>query len=426
MRLNKIIMYKVSVEPVMFLYMFAFSVTQVVEQALFVDKACAVDLKIARNICDHLERAEYESLKVDVQSLVSEFYQYNNIAGNGATVLLALVLGSWSDLVGRKAPLLLGLAGKLYYSFMVVINSAEWAGIDWPLYTIIYSATLPSAITGADVAIFMGCFSYLSDITTPKDRTWRVAILEAVYLLTMPTGIALGAYLFSLLNRSFAALFAMNAGMLLAAIIYSFIFLDWKTARTDQKLEAVTVKQVEEEPKGLLMQSGDGIGENAPKVESEECHKKKLNPPSNQGCFRKLFDWHHVLDLWRTVIRYRTGNRRAVLLTVFLAMALYTFQRATLIGLPLLSRKLRLRDTIIAAIGAVCSSSARLTFGLAQIPEIFYLGAVLASCGPLIQPVLRSMTSKLVPSSERGTLKTFPASIFFLTFASQLSVLFLV
>lgn len=65
---------------------------------------------------------------------------------------------------------------------------------DWPLEYIIYFATFPSALTGADLAIFAGCFAYLADVTTVKNRTLRIGILDAVYLSTMPTGVALGMH----------------------------------------------------------------------------------------------------------------------------------------------------------------------------------------------------------------------------------------
>lgn len=57
---------------------------------------------------------------------------------------------------------------------------------------VIYTAAFPSALTGADLAIFAGCFSYIADVTSTKDRTLRVGILDVVYLSTMPTGVAIG------------------------------------------------------------------------------------------------------------------------------------------------------------------------------------------------------------------------------------------
>lgn len=83
----------------------------------------------------------------------------------------------------------MGLTGKLIYSVMIVVNARMKT---WPLEYVIYTATLPSALTGADVAIFASCFAYISDISTLKNRTLRVTILDICYLSAMPTGVALG------------------------------------------------------------------------------------------------------------------------------------------------------------------------------------------------------------------------------------------
>lgn len=77
---------------------------------------------------------------------------------------------------------------------MIVVNTLK---PDWPVEYIIYTATIPSAFTGADVAIFASAFSYISDITDPDDRTLRITILDVIYLSTIPTGVYLGMlYLF--------------------------------------------------------------------------------------------------------------------------------------------------------------------------------------------------------------------------------------
>lgn len=60
---------------------------------------------------------------------------------------------------------------------------------------IIYTATIPSALTGVDIVIFASAFAYISDISNTENRTLRITILELSYLVTLPTGIALGMYL---------------------------------------------------------------------------------------------------------------------------------------------------------------------------------------------------------------------------------------
>lgn len=72
---------------------------------------------------------------------------------------------------------------------MIIVNTLQE---HWPVEYVIYTATLPSALTGADLAIFASAFTYLVDVTTPNTRTMRLTILEVAYLATMPAGVALG------------------------------------------------------------------------------------------------------------------------------------------------------------------------------------------------------------------------------------------
>lgn len=116
----------------------------------------------------------------------------------------------------------MGLIGKLIYSVMIIVNANQPT---WPLNYVIYTAVIPCALTGADVAIFASCFAYISDISSVKNRTLRITILDAAYLFTMPTGVAIGTQLYKLFNQSFGWMFACNASLLFLAIIYSLIRL---------------------------------------------------------------------------------------------------------------------------------------------------------------------------------------------------------
>lgn len=113
----------VTVEPTMFLYMLAFMLTSVVEQAFFLHKACLVNHGFTADECDNLDANL--TLKKAVQVTVSDFHQWNNIASHVVPIVLALFLGAWSDKRGRKLPLLCGLVGKMLYSVMVVVNASQ-------------------------------------------------------------------------------------------------------------------------------------------------------------------------------------------------------------------------------------------------------------------------------------------------------------
>ncbi|KAL1116493.1 hypothetical protein AAG570_004965 [Ranatra chinensis] len=422
----------------MFLYMSAFMITSVVEEAFFVDKACRVNLGFPKNVCDNIAAEENKMYKQQVQVEVSTFHQYENIASQAVPVVLAFFLGAWSDRVGRKIPLLLGLAGNFIYSFMIVVNALQDS---WPLETVLWSACLPCALTGGNLTVFMAAFSYLADTTSEQQRTMRTTLLEVAYLLPMPIGVALGSYLFGVLDRSFAAMFTINAALLLASMAYTAVFVKLKTS-------------------GDHARWGGG------------------------GCrLRSLFEVGHVVESVKSLLRPRSDNRRMYLLLTLTAMSLYTFQRdekhmmylyaqlkfhwdvptyskfrtyqsslyvvGLVVGVPVVLRVLRMRDTTTAMLGAASHTVARFIFAFGRQPWLLYLGGGFGLLGPVVAPVLRSVTSKLVPSSERGkvfalftvadttvplvsgiiytqvynhTITSLPQAFFFVTAASQILV----
>ncbi|XP_075216047.1 putative peptidoglycan muropeptide transporter SLC46 isoform X2 [Lycorma delicatula] len=439
----------VSVEPVMFMYMFAFMLTTVVEESFFVNKACRINLGLPANICDNINYENNTETKKKVQVIVSNFRQYEGIALHAVPVLLALLLGAWSDKHGRKLPMLLGLAGSLFYAIMIIVNTLQ----DWPLEVVLYTATFPSAITGSSLAVFLAAFTYVADITTAKQRTQRVTFLEVAYLIPMPTGVAIGSYLFTnVVNESYTLMFCIHAALLVVAIIYTLFTMEMK---------------INESP--LI----DG-----PMVVNSDSYDT-----SNSCSIFDIWNWNIVIDSFKTVFRKRTENRRKYLILVILAMGLYTFQRdekhmvylytqlkfhwsvatyshfrtyqstlfvlGLLIGVPMITKAFALPDTIVVVVGSAAHAIARVVFATAQQPSFFYIGASVAAFGPLVAPVLRSITSKLVPPSERGkafsmltvadtsvpvisaaiytqvynaTINTMPSTFFWITVVTQLLV----
>lgn len=375
----------IGVEPVMFLYMAGIMTTTVVEESFFIFKACSVNLGYPVDICHNISDKAYKNYSDAVQVEVSIFHQYQNIAYFGIPVLFAFFLGAWSDRVGRKIPLLLGLFGALVYSIMIVVNALNES---WRLEVILFTAALPCALSGGAVSIFMASFSYLSDTTTQNERTIRVTLLEAAYLLPMPLGIAFGSYLFSgPLFQSYSKMFMVHAAFQASAIIYTYFFIPRRTKAVCE----------------------------------------------NQG---PACSASHVTETLKTLFSPRKERRRLLLILCLIGIVLYTLQRdekkmtqlytlkvfnwgvkefsqfktfqssfyiaGLLVGVPLLKKLFHLRDTYIMIIGAISHITARIFFIAANSPFWFYIGAVSAVFGPVVAPVLRSVTSKLVPTSERG------------------------
>lgn len=248
---------------------------------------------------------------------------------------------------------------------MIVVNATQPT---WPLNYVVYTATLPSALTGADVTIFAAAFTYLIDITSSSSRTTRVTLLEVCYLATMPIGIALGAVLFKSVGGSYAIMFSINIALMVAAILYSWLRLKWRTNDRQKPL------------------------------------------PSARYLLGDFFNINHVMDTFRTLFRKRPNNGRVILLTLIVMMALYTFQRdekamsylyvqlifkwgvdqfshfrtfqsalqdvLLLLAIPLMSKVFGLRDTVIIMVGAAAHSIGRIFYAEAQVTWVFYIGTI--------------------------------------------------
>nr|CAH7748096.1 unnamed protein product [Callosobruchus chinensis] len=433
----------ITVEPTMVLYMMAFMTTSVVEQSFYVYKSCSVNHGYNDTICHNMNDKRYENITKEVQKTASVFHLWNNIASHGVPVILALFMGSWSDRRGRKLPLLIGLIGKLYFSAMIVVNTLQR---DWPVEYIIYTASAPSAMTGADVAIFAAAYAYLCDVSSAKQRTMRVTILEVCYLATMPTGVALGSFLFNkVFDKSYTIMFIINTVLLAISVLYTLVRLDWQSNE----------------------------------------HQRPLSEASNK--FLDFFDYNHVVATVATITKKRRNNRRVYLYCLIVMMAIYVFQRdekevifmycqlvfnwtlgqysnfrtfqsalqdaVLLIAMPLMSGLLGWRDTVIVMIGATAHTVARIFFSAANVPWVFYVGGVFAAWGPIVAPVIRSFVSKIVTNSEKGkafsvlsvadnaiplvsgvcystlyksTISLYPSAIFYLTMATQIGVFLLI
>lgn len=105
----------------------------------------------------------------------------------------AMMLGSWSDRVGRRSvmvlPFMLSLlsGGVLLAMVLVQSLSAYWCLL----------AAAFIGLTGGHVSIFLSSFSFLADITTEysSSRTLRMAIAESMIFVGGMVGFLLGGFL---------------------------------------------------------------------------------------------------------------------------------------------------------------------------------------------------------------------------------------
>lgn len=176
----------------------------------------------------------------------------------------------------------------------------------WPIQMITFTAVLPWAFTTGDVGFHACAFTYISDITNNGNRMIRLVILDAVIASAKPTGnfdlvkcsqkefqweiisgMVLGSYIFTnRANSSYAAIYAMAASSTIAAIIYSFLRLEWQTTETQAPILA----------------------------------------PNCQAC-RDLFDKENIVATFKTFVRPRQAHERLYLWILLVIMIISVFPK---------------------------------------------------------------------------------------------------
>ncbi|ELU07637.1 hypothetical protein CAPTEDRAFT_135381 [Capitella teleta] len=110
------------------------------------------------------------------QDLQSRSAVYNYL--NTAVALIpcffsCIFLGSYSDRAGRKIAILLPIVGSILKLIVFVIVMAFKFHVAF-----IFIGSFIDGCFGGTATLLMGCFSYISDITSMSNRSFRVVVLE--------------------------------------------------------------------------------------------------------------------------------------------------------------------------------------------------------------------------------------------------------
>lgn len=106
--------------------------------------------------------------------MTAQWNLYIGVVGFSLGLLMVPLLGSWSDVAGRRPVLLLSNVGlalqAVVYLFVMYLKL--------PMGYFLVGRVLCGLL--GDYNVFLAaCFSYVADISNRKSRTFRVAILEA-------------------------------------------------------------------------------------------------------------------------------------------------------------------------------------------------------------------------------------------------------
>ncbi|NP_001120610.1 proton-coupled folate transporter [Xenopus tropicalis] len=166
----------VTVEPVLFLSMFALALQGPLTTQYLWDRLSAdIGFNGTRILdCTVNGSKSTGALQQEVETLTSHWSLYINLGGFLVGLFSVMLLGPWSDKVGRRPVLFfpcIGLALQAALYLVVMYQELHVA------YFLI--GRFISGISGDFNMILAGCFAYIADVSDRQSRTFRVAILEA-------------------------------------------------------------------------------------------------------------------------------------------------------------------------------------------------------------------------------------------------------
>ncbi|XP_041374687.1 solute carrier family 46 member 3-like [Gigantopelta aegis] len=169
--------------------------------------------------CNRTESDNNTLLEIKLQKETSERVVYYSYANSLPTLLVNLVMGSYSDSIGRKLFFvipIIGCLGKGVVSMLVVKLN-----LDLNYFYLAYGL---EGIGGSFSTFLLATYAYTADITPPKNkRTLAIAALEVL----LATGTISGKFATGLLIKSTGFFFPMvlNSGLGLLTLLFVIFFL---------------------------------------------------------------------------------------------------------------------------------------------------------------------------------------------------------
>ena len=205
----------VTVEPVLFMFMLAIFMDFPIQEQLIYKKIC--NSAYNNTICKHTELKKYKTEETYVQSHTSTWMLYIKIASTFPSMLAVIILGPCSDKIGRKFVMVLPLIGGCIGAAAMIVN-AYYIHLHVSYMLI---GSIISGFFGNFAMVLMAVFSYMADITTAKNRTLRVTILEAMVFVGGCLGEIVGGLMVD--NVGFYVTFCVVLGVNAINLLYVVI-----------------------------------------------------------------------------------------------------------------------------------------------------------------------------------------------------------
>uniref|UniRef100_A0A1A7XPP6 Proton-coupled folate transporter n=2 Tax=Iconisemion striatum TaxID=60296 RepID=A0A1A7XPP6_9TELE len=376
----------VSVEPVLFLSMFSVALQAPLSTQYLWDRI-SEDLGYngsKRSECSN-SSVPPDPLQKEVETLTAHWNLYISLGGFLVGIMVVPLLGSWSDMAGRRPVLILPNIG-------LALQAVVYLVVMYLKLPVVYFLVgrLLSGLSGDFNAILAGCFAHVADISDRRSRTFRVAVLEA--------SLGLSGMLASIIGgqwrraQGYINPFWLVLATNVASALYAFLFVR-ESVYPDPSAKLLTTRH--HRAVWHLYSTGGSSGEGGGRL-----HRCKL--------------WLYTLCFF-LVVTVHFGSRELYVLYElssplcwgsaligYGSAAQHLAYLSSLLGLKVMQHCLK--DSWVALVGLASNIIGLVVFSVADTTELMFTGYGLCFLFMAATPVLRSKLSKLVDPSEQGAL----------------------
>ncbi|XP_050525053.1 uncharacterized protein LOC126896376 isoform X2 [Daktulosphaira vitifoliae] len=399
----------ITVEPVLLFFQISSLMSNLTTQNLNLRKVCRVNLNYTEEICFALENKNatlFKNEEIVVQTLVANMLIWQTVIQNSIPCILVIFIGSWSDRHKKRKPfLLLPIFGELIRNTGLIL--CVYFFYELPLEVVGLVESLPSSIMGSLPVFYMAAFSYITDITSIKNRTMRIGLLNIAYGTAWSIGTAFSGVIFQ--KFGFYGVYYASTLLFLLAFIIALVRVREK--HNTHKRE-VLIKSDET----CMFQIMDFFSMNHFKSSIKVTFKKEPH--------RRTLKIIMIIILYFTVegpvkgqssVEYMFTRLKfgwdEVDYSIFSTFSTIINLLGIGIALGIFSKLLDFDDSTIGLIAVTSKLSAGFIFAFATSKFFFYFGVIVEIIFTSSHIIMRSILSKIVPPHEIGQVCSIIAII---------------
>lgn len=356
-----------------------------------------------------VDLSEYPDRQDEVQEVSAHYITWYRFLWNLPALGLTLFCGSWSDKVGRKLVLILPCLGTVVTTVIYLVSTIK-RGYYLPM--VLCGAVIRGTFGGTAV-LLMAVQSYVSDITSINNRTWRFGVLLAMNYFGNVLGYVFMGIVLKMAN--FEDVFVTVCAMQSFCVFWALLFIRDRL-RIDE-IKSETENSNDQSLKNLfrVQHLRDSL---------EVVTKKRENGARRHLCMlllgviinqigREVEGDILVLYVERRPLNWHREMFGYLAATDFSVMGLLVCA-----ALPLLSYRFQVPDMYLVVLG-ICAKIIRLVLlSFSTQTWMVYLAILIGSLIAITVSAIKALVSKLVQNTETG--KTFSI----VSFSETLSSLF--